>query len=139
VARYPEALNKALIFAKCAGECSETCRDVTHAQFQLGGMAQAAEMALHQGVDLYDNRLVTCFELQAAIMMKEIPVGLSKEDIKTPYGYWYEPIWHIAYAHFFKRRNMPMPKTAAYLQQLGADRVCFHWGGNCLTHGHVKK
>jgi hypothetical protein len=139
VAKYPLALNKCLVFQKCPGEHAETCRDVTHAQFALGGMVQVPEMALHQGVSLYDRRLVDCFELQARIMMQEIPPGLTKEDIKTPYGYWYEPVWHIPYAHFAGRLGVPMPYTKSYLHKLGPDRVCFHWGGNCLTHGHPKK
>jgi hypothetical protein len=119
---------------KCPGETTETCRDVTHAQMQLGGIIQAAEMAHHQGVNLFDDRLWHCFELQASIMMKEIPAGLTKADIKTPYGYWYEPVWHIAHAHFTKRRKRPMPKTEAYIKQIGPDRVCFHWGPNYITH-----
>lgn len=135
ITRFPEALKKALIFKKCPGETTETCRDITHNQFQLGGIVQAAEMALHQGVaSLYDDRIRECFELQAAIMMKEVPQGLTKDDIKTPNGYWYEPVWHIPYAHFVGRKGMSMPKTKAYLKQLGVDRVCFHWGPNCLTH-----
>jgi hypothetical protein len=134
IQRYPVALNQALLFQKCPGETTETCRDVTHNQFQLGGLMQAAEMALHQGIRLDDDRLHTCFELQARIMMKEIPPGLTKEDIKTPHGYWYEPIWHMAHAHFVGRKKMPMPKTEQYIKQIGPDRVCFHWGPNCLTH-----
>jgi Alginate lyase len=137
--KYPEALNKCLIWQKCPGEHAETCRDVTHAQFALGGLVQAPEIALHQGVNLYDRRLLDCFELQARIMMQEIPTGLTKDDIHTPYGYWYEPVWHIPYAHFAGRLGIQMPYTKQYLLKLGPDRVCFHWGGNCLTHGHPKK
>lgn len=119
---------------RCVGEISESCRDISHAQFQLGGLIQAPEMALHQGVDIYDDRLAPAFELQAAIMLKEIPPGFTAADIKTPYGYWPEPVWHIAYAHFNGRKHIPMPKTKAYLQQIGIDRVTFHWGPNYLTH-----
>lgn len=140
--KYPYALNETFKGSayelgkktKCPGEISESCRDVTHCAFQLGGIAQAAEIALHQGVDLYDNRLVDAFELQARIMMREIPPGFTAADIKTPYGYWPEPVWHIAYAHFNGRKHIPMPKTKAYLDQIGIDRVTFHWGPNCLTH-----
>lgn len=133
--KYREAVNKALVFTKCPGETTETCRDVTHAQMQLGGIAQAAEMAYHQGIkDLYQDRMMDCFELQATIMMKEVPTGFTRDDIKTPYGYWYEPVWHIAYMHFTQRRKKAMPKTEAYIKQLRCDRVCFHWGPNCLTH-----
>lgn len=138
VSIFPIALNKALIFKKCKGETTETCRDVTHSQMQLGGIIQAAEMAYHQGVEMYDNRMIDCFELQARIMLREIPCNasgtLTKDDIKTPYGYWYEPVWHIAYAHFHGRKGFPMLKTKQYIDVIGPDRICFHWGGNCLTH-----
>jgi hypothetical protein len=134
IAKYPLALKAALPFKKCTGENSETCRDVTHSMFNLGGMSQFAELAYHQGVNVYDHRLVDAFELQARIMMKEIPSGLVQTDIKTPYGYWYEPVWHIAHAHFTQRCKIPMPKTDAYIQTISPDRVCFHWGPNCLTH-----
>ena len=137
IEKFPEALNKALLFRKCEGETSETCRDVTHNQMQLGGFSQAAEMAYHQGNPrLYDARMIKCFELQASIMMRELPTGLCRDDIKAPYGFWYEPVWHIAYHHFVKREGRAMPKTAAYIKTIGADRVCFHWGPNCLTHFH---
>ena len=136
IAKYREALDKALPCSKCNGESSETCRDVTHAQFLLGGLIQGPEMAFHQGVDIFDRRLVDAFELQARIMMKEIPEGLQAIDIKTPYGYYYEPVWHIAVAHFNGRKGIPMPHTIKYLSTIGPqrDRVCFHWGPNYLTH-----
>jgi len=35
------------------GECSETLRDIVHAQFGIGGMLQAAELAWQQNLDLY--------------------------------------------------------------------------------------
>lgn len=119
---------------KCVGEHAETCRDITHAQFNLGGMVQVAEMAFHQGISLYDERLADTFELHARIMMKDLSQGLTLADIKTPYGYWPEPVWHIAYAHFVGRLKRRMPYTDKFIKQLPPDRVCFHWGPNCLTH-----
>ena len=134
VKKYPEALQKALTWKCCPGETAETLRDVTHAQFLLGGAVQIPEMAHHQGFNLWDERLLDCFELQARIMMKEVPAGVPKESINTPYGYWYEPVWHIPYAHFVGRKKKSMPHTKRYIDSLGPDRVCFHWGPNLLTH-----
>jgi hypothetical protein len=134
---YPDALNKAIINRKAQGEVIETCRDVTHAQFLLGGMVQVPEMAFHQGVNLYDDRLVTCFELQAQIMLQEIPKGFAKEDIKTPHGYWPEPVFEIPFAHFNGRKKKPMPFTQRFLQgnpHARPENVTFHWGPNSLTH-----
>lgn len=36
------------------GECTETKRDLFHSQFGLGGLIQFAELAWHQGQDLYN-------------------------------------------------------------------------------------
>lgn len=137
---YREIFPKALVQSECCGETVECKRDVTHNQMLLGGMIQAPEVAFHQGVrDLYDDRLVDCVELQARIMMQEVPKGLKREDIKTPYGFWPEPIYEIAYAHFHGRMKKQMPYTQKYLQhpKVRPDRVTFHWGGNTLTHARV--
>lgn len=137
VKTYREIFPKALVTgSECCGETVECKRDVTHAQMLLGGMIQVPEMALHQGVQLYDDRLMSCVELQSRIMMREVPTGLKPEDIKTPYGYWPEPIYEIAFAHFHGRMKKDMPYTAKFLAQprVRPDRVTFHWGGNTLTH-----
>ncbi len=137
VKTYREIFPKALMLVSGNSCCRETVeRDLTHGHFALGGMIQAPEMALHQGVQLYDMRLLDCVELQSRIMMKDVPQGLKLEDIKTPYGYWPEPIYEIAFAHFHGRMKKEMPYTAKFLSQprVRPDRVTFHWGGNTLTH-----
>jgi hypothetical protein len=114
---------------------TETKRDLTHAQFLLGGIIQIPEMAYHQGVtDLFDDRLVKVFECHAALMLREIPQGIDAKEIKAPYGYWQEPVWEIAYCHFAGRKKIPMPKTKAYLDKIRPEDVTFHWGGCTLTH-----
>lgn len=123
----------------CKGDTIELRRDLTHNQFLLGGMIQVAEVALHQGVPLYDDRLIDCFETQARLLMRHDPreLQLKAEDIKTPYGYWPEPIYEIAYAHFCDRKGKPMPHTKQLFQTVRhtrPDKVTFHWGGNTLTH-----
>lgn len=125
---------KALVLSDCIGETTEVRRDLTHSQMLLGGMAQAAEMAWHQDIDIYDQRLIHCVELQSRIMMGEVPNGLTKECIKTPYGFWPEPVYEIPFAHFQGRKKIPMPNTWKYLQKVRPDRVTFHWGPNTLTH-----
>lgn len=113
----------------------ETTRDVTHCQFLLGGLIQIPEMLWHQGIkDIFAPELVHVFEYQAAIMLKEVPDGIKKEDIRTPYGYWYEPVWEIPYHHFHGRKKIPMPKTEKWLATFRPERVCFQWGGGTLTH-----
>lgn len=113
----------------------ETKRDVTHAMFLLGGMIQFPEMAYHQGFKgVFEPRLSKVFEYQAAIMLKEVPDGITKEEIKTPYGFWYEPVWEVTLAHYSGRCGIPMPKTEKWIATFRPERVCFHWGGGTLTH-----
>lgn len=133
---YPNALPAAVLNDKCLGETAETCRDTCHAQFLLGGLIQVPEMAYHQGVTLYKRDLVPCFELQAAIMLREVPEGLRKEDIRTFNNYYHEPVFEIALVHFQDRRKIPMPKVTAFLNRPGVrpERVTFHWGAGTLTH-----
>jgi hypothetical protein len=130
---YLDSLPKAI----CCGNdwcIAETKRDVTHAQFLLGGVVQFAEMMYHQGIDLFDSRLIKVYENHARIMMKEIPSGITKDEIHTPYGYWYEPVWEIALAHFCGRRGKSMPYTEKWLNTFRPERVSFHWGGGTMTH-----
>jgi len=131
---YKKIFPCSLVSNGCCGETVETRRDVTHNMFLLGGMVQVAEMAYHQKIDIYDARLVDCFETQAKIMLKETPEGLTRADIKTPYGYWIEPVFEIPYAHFRGRLKKPMPYTERLLSTNRPDRITFHWGGNTLTH-----
>lgn len=136
---YKEILPRALVCNGCKGDTIELRRDLTHNQFLLGGMIQAPEMALHQGVVIYDDRLIDCFETQSRLLMRHDPkeLQIKPEDVKTPYGYWPEPIYEIAIAHFCNRKGKHMPHTKALLAQnkhCRPDKVTLHWGGNTLTH-----
>lgn len=126
-----------LTFCETSHAC-HTCdlkRDVTHAQFLLGGLIQIPEMAWHQGVrDLFPAFLGKVFEYHACIMLKEVPVGITRAEIRTPYGYWYEPVWEIALNHYRNRCKESMPKTEQWIRTFRPERVAFHWGGCTLTH-----
>lgn len=134
---FEKTMNEVIDYQGIKGHISETKRDVTHAQFQLGGIIQFLEMAEHQGIDIDIDivKVAYCFEYHARIMMGEVPEGLKKEDIKTPYGYWYEPIWELALV-YFGRKKIPMPITKKWIakSKLRPERICFHWGGCTLTH-----
>lgn len=132
---FKDILPKTVGFGDCPCHISETKRDVTHAQFQLGGIFMFCEMAYHQGyIDMYDDRLYEVCEYHASIMMKEVPKGITKEEIKTPYGYWNEPVWEIAFSHYSGRLGKPMPKCDMWIKTFRPERVCFQWGGGTLTH-----
>lgn len=134
VKTYKEILPKTIGFANCPCHISETKRDLTHAQFQIGGIIQFAEMAFHQGSHLYNPKIADVIEYHASIMLQEVPAGIAKEDIKTPYGFYYEPVWEIAFAHFHLREGKLMHKCDAWLQTFRPERVCFQWGAGTLTH-----
>lgn len=132
---YKDNLNKTICYGGHPCHIAETLRDVTHSAFLIGGLLQLPEMAYHQGrKDVYDVRLHPMLEYHARIMLKEVPEGIKKEDIHTPYGYWNEPVWEIGLAHFNGRLKMPMPKTEANLSSFRPERVTFHWGAGTLTH-----
>ena len=128
------------IFPKSLGPnqhyISETLRDCTHAMFLLGGLLQVPEMAYHQGnTSLYDQRLHGIMEFHAQIMLGDVPSGICKAQINTPYGLWPEPVWEIGFYHFSKRLHKPMPYTEKLLKtRVRPERVTFHWGGGTLTH-----
>lgn len=64
-------LQVAEVFLKTTGECGETCRDLYHSQYGLGGLIQLAELAWHQGVDLYswgNNRLARCMVRRTSLL-----------------------------------------------------------------------
>lgn len=119
----------------CHWYTAETTRDMTHAMFLIGGLLQVPEMALHQGDgSLWDDRLADVLENHAAIMLREVPNGITKDQIKTPYGWWVEPVFEVGYAHFVQRKKKKMPKVEALLARARPERVTFHWGGGTLTH-----
>jgi hypothetical protein len=126
-----------MTFSEKSHSC-HTCdlkRDVTHAQFLLGGLIQLPEMAWHQGVkDVFPVFLDKVFEYHASIMLKEVPPGIKPEEIHTPYGYWYEPVWEIALHHCKHRCGVAMPKTEQWIRTFRPERVAFHWGAGTLTH-----
>jgi hypothetical protein len=134
IEKYRANLEKVI----CVGNdwcIAETKRDITHAQFLLGGIAQVPEMAFHQGLNIFDKRLIKAFENHALILLNEVPDGISRNDIKTPYGLWAEPVWEIAYNHFKTRtRQSGMENTRRLLEKIRPERVTFHWGGGTLTH-----
>lgn len=109
--QYGPALAKAI---------AEGGRPGQEGAFLLGSAAQAAEMAWHQGVDLYDDRLAACVERQARFVMRGAGCG--------------EPVWEIPLAHFAGRRGRRMPKTEECAARARPDKCTFMWGPNTLTH-----
>jgi hypothetical protein len=99
------------------GLCQETCRDWGHhMQMGLASAINSAEIAWHQGIDLYsenDKRFVAAMEFQASTLIgnpapKEFfPNGYVTSDLL--------PTWEIAYNHFHNRKGLAMPMTDALI------------------------
>jgi hypothetical protein len=100
------------------GLCQETCRDYGH-HFQQGmaSTINSAEIAWHQGLDLYtgeEKRLTAALEFHAGLLLGEpSPTG------SLPAGYQasgLQPTWEIAWHHFHGRRQLPLPLTERLLR-----------------------
>jgi len=95
------------------GLCQETYRDFGHhLQMGMASAVNSAEIAFHQGIDLYaenDKRMMAAIEFQAGPLMgkpvsKELfPNGFVVSDLL--------PTWEIAYNHFHNRKGFALPLT----------------------------
>jgi hypothetical protein len=113
------------------GHCTETKRDLIHAQFQIGSMIQIAEMCWHQGVDLYsykNNLILKCMEYHAMILNGGVPNNIEKDDLKDV---WFMPsAWDVGFNHYMNRKKMQMPHTTKLLSnpRNRPERLSFNWG-----------
>ena len=106
-----------------AGQCQESGRDQQHTQLGLGQLAEACEIAWHQGVDLYgaeDNRLLKGFEYTAKYNLGEdvpfVPytdsTGKYKAKVISSEGRaTLRPIYEMVWNHYRRRRGIPAPWT----------------------------
>jgi hypothetical protein len=103
------------------GLCAETFRDLGHCDLGLAQMINSAEIAWHQGVDLYSihaKRTVAFMELYAFLRMGDsIP-----KDFYRVQSLGMNATFEIAYNHFHNRMGMELPKTRLLLEQ--AIRPC---------------
>ncbi|RKZ13176.1 hypothetical protein DRQ32_02185, partial [bacterium] len=82
------------------GTTQETWRDVEHENMGITGLTGSAQIARHQGVDLYgylDNRLRAGAEGVAGRLL----------ELGGPAG----PCWEMLLAEYSVRRGLPMPNT----------------------------
>ena len=95
------------------GLCQETLRDYGHhMQMGLASAVNSAEIAFHQGIDLYtenENRIMAAMEFQASPLLgNAVPqdlflIGFVASDLL--------PTWEIAYNHFHNRKGFTLPMT----------------------------
>eukprot|EP00775_Hariotina_reticulata_P008807 gene8807-8986_t len=121
-------------YVKPCGECGETSRDLYHSQFGMGGLIQLAEIAWHQGVNLYsshNSRLVNMMEFHAYITNG----GKPKECCYPLKGIGFLPCgWEVGYNHYVNRMGLQLPETAKLLAAHRPEKYVFHWGLGTLTH-----
>lgn len=102
------------------GLCGETGRDLAHAELGLAAAVNVAEIAWHQGIDLYSaqaRRLTAFMECHSAFRLgKPVPQTLYGGVLKPGDGIW--PTFEIAYNHFHNRQGMELPMTAELIAKV---------------------
>ena len=129
------------------GQCQESGRDQTHAQLGLAHLAEASEIAWHQGLDLYgaaDNRLLRGFEYTAKYNLGlDVPFAPARDEtgkyraakISSAHRGELRPVYEMVWNHYEKRRQLPAPYTkqaAAKLRPEGAASGADHPGFGTL-------
>jgi hypothetical protein len=101
------------------GYCAETARDLGHSELSFASEINAAEIAWHQGVDVYTpqtERLTTFMETEAKLRLGEPPPESMTAKL-MPYGLA-GGTFEIAYNHYANRLGMPLPYTAKIIEIL---------------------
>jgi hypothetical protein len=115
------------------GLTQETCRDLSHTGWGLEAIAQIAETAWIQGVDLYAEaqpRLVAALELHAGLALgDQVPGWLCGGRLTDSFN----PIPEIAYNHYHNRMGIDMPRTGELLRQQRPQRAGHFFGWATLT------
>jgi hypothetical protein len=106
------------------GLVMETCRDCNHAEYNMIGMLQAAEVAWKQGVDLYGikldsqttPRLMMGLEFQAnSFLGTPLNVGQSCGAVSCSGDDLHGPGWEIGRNHYLFRAKLPIPATDKFV------------------------
>lgn len=123
------------------GLTQETCRDNGHhSQFALGSALHAAEVAWHQGTDVYSeyrDRLTAAMELLAGQFLSGSMLGVSRNDIPSPDRF---DTWEVGYNHYHNRVGMALPNTRKLiLEQIRPHASRSDWNliYETLTHADL--
>lgn len=125
------------------GLTQESCRDNGHhTQYAIGTALQTAEIAWHQGVDLYEEvrpRLTASMELLAGQLLAGSMGGVCANDAPSKDRY---DSWEIGFNHYHERRGIALPNTARLIEtqiRPNAPRADQNLVFSMLTHGLVLK
>jgi hypothetical protein len=127
------------------GQCQESGRDQSHTQLGIAHLGDCAEMAWHQGLNLYayaDNRLLKGFEYTAQFNLGQDVPYVPAMDMTGKY--WHERIsvegrgrlravYEQIYSHYVKRMGLAARYTQAAAEKMrpeqqglpGADHIGF--------------
>lgn len=115
------AWNRAPEAAFVDGLCAETFRDLGHCDLGLAQMINTAEIAWHQGIDLYSihaRRITAFMEFYAFLRMGD---PIPKEFYRVQ-SLGMNATFEVAYNHYHNRMGMELPKTRLLIEQ--AIRPC---------------
>jgi hypothetical protein len=119
----------------------ETCRDNGHhSQFGLGSALHAAEIAWHQGVDVYtenQKRYTAAMELMATQLLTGSMQGICSNNTSSPDRY---DTWEVGYNHYHNRAGVALPKTQELIvEQIRprAPRAVWNLVYETLTHADL--
>lgn len=134
-----------------SGQCQESGRDQTHAQMGLSFLAEASEIAWHQGIDLfeYNNRsLGKCYEYLAKYNLGEndlpfkvypSPIGENAHDQATGISDGergvFQPIYERIYHHYKVRKKEELPWVRRVLEKTRLEEP-EAW--DTLVYGNLK-
>lgn len=122
------------------GLTQETCRDYDHhSQFALASALHAAEVAWHQGVDVYTEntqRYTAAMELMATQIVTGDMQGTCSVAATTADRY---STWEIGYNHYHNRKSIDLPNTWKAITQEIRPKGRSDWNifYETLTHGDL--
>lgn len=124
-----------------AGQLQESNRDQPHTMLALGSLAELAEMALKQGVDLYsasNNAIMRGYEYTSKYNLGyTVPYETSYDFCEKNYQDYtpeaisavgrggFRAVFEIAYNHYVFRKGLAMPSTYEVLGKMGPEGAPF--------------
>jgi hypothetical protein len=116
------------------GLAQETCRDLAHTAWGLEALAQIAETAWIQGIDLYaeaQERLVSALEFHAGLALgADVPDWLCGGRLNETFT----PIPEIAYNHYHNRLGIGLLQTGRLIEAERPQLPSHFYGWATLTH-----
>jgi hypothetical protein len=105
------------------GQLGETCRDCVHAQYGIVGLIQGAEVAYHQGVDLYGTvlagddgpRLIKGMEYMTQSLQGVAQPATCGATSCAGNGNDHYAGWEMGFNHYVNRMKMPLPHTQDFV------------------------